>query len=64
MSYDIRFRYLDPFTLGTYTKKTYRKPGEQLFPNRWPLSNPKLFKNMKMHISANSTKIQHQDIKQ
>ena len=23
---------------GTYTKKTYRKPSEQLFPNRQPLS--------------------------
>ena len=23
-----------------YTKKTYRKPSGQLFPNRWPLSYP------------------------
>ena len=23
---------------GTYTKKTYRKPSEQLFPNRRPLT--------------------------
>ena len=23
---------------GTNTIKTYRKPNEQLFPNRWPLS--------------------------
>ena len=26
----------------TYTKKTYRKPIEQLFPNRRPLSYPNL----------------------
>ena len=29
-------------TVGTYTKKTYRKPSEQLFPNRRPLSYPNL----------------------
>ena len=35
--------------LGTYTKKTFRKPCEQLFPIRvirQPLSNPNLTKNM------------------
>ena len=29
---------------GTYTKKAYRKPSEQLFPNRRPLSYPNLIK--------------------
>ena len=24
--------------LGTYTERTYRKPSEQLLPNRWPIS--------------------------
>ena len=32
---------------GTYTKKTYRKPSEQLFPKWWSLSYPNLTKNMK-----------------
>ena len=36
--------------LGTYTKKTYRKPSEQLFLHRRPLSYPKLTKNMKTYI--------------
>ena len=30
--------------------KTYRKPSEQLFPNRRPLSNLNFNKNMKTHI--------------
>ena len=34
--------------LGTYTKKTYRQPSEQLFFNRWLLSNPNLTKNVKI----------------
>ena len=33
---------------GTYTKKTYRKPSEQLFPNRRPLSCPNLTSNIKL----------------
>ena len=37
-------------TLGNYTKKTYCKPSEQLFPNRRPLSYPNLTQNMKMYI--------------
>ena len=36
--------------LGTYTKKTYRKPCKQLFPNRRPHSYPNLTKNMKTRI--------------
>ena len=48
----------------TCTKKTYGKPSEQLFPKRWPLSYSNLAKNEKTHIGANSTKIQHQIIKQ
>ena len=36
--------------LGTYTKKTYHKPSEQLFPNRRPLSYQNLTKNMKTRI--------------
>ena len=35
---------------GTYTKRTYRKPNEQLFPNRRPLSYPNLTKYTKAHI--------------
>ena len=31
---------------GTFTKKTYCKPSEQLFPNRWPLSYPNLTKRL------------------
>ena len=30
--------------------ETYRKPNEQLFPNRWPLSYLNLIKNMKTYI--------------
>ena len=33
-----------------YTKNTYRKPSEQLFPNRRSLSYPNLTKNMKTYI--------------
>ena len=40
----------------TYTKKTYCKPSEQLFPNRWPLSYPILTKNMKTHIRCKQHK--------
>ena len=29
---------------GTYAKKTFRKPSEQLFPKGWPLSYPILTK--------------------
>ena len=28
--------------LGTYTKKTYHKPSEQIFPNRQPLNYPNI----------------------
>ena len=45
--------------------KTYRKPNEQLFPNRWPLSYLKLTKNMKTYIRRQQHKnFKHQDIKQ
>ena len=37
---------------------------EQLFPNRRPLSYTNLTKNMKTCLGENSTKIQHQNIKQ
>ena len=50
--------------LGTYTKKTYRKPSELLFPNRWPLNFPNLIKNMKTHIRCKQPTFQHQNIKQ
>ena len=48
--------------LGIYTKKTYRKPSEQLFLNRWTLSHPNLKLNMKTHIRCKQHKNQHQDI--
>ena len=32
-------------TNSQYTKKTYGQPSEQLFPKRWPLSNPNRTKN-------------------
>ena len=38
------------------TKKTYRKPSEQLFPNRRPLSYPNLPENMKTHIKCKQHK--------
>ena len=46
--------------------ETYRKPNEQLFPNRWPLSYLNLIKNMKTYIrrQQHKKKIKHQDIKQ
>ena len=48
---------------GTDTKKTFRKPNEQLFPNRWPLSYLNLTKNMKTHIRRQQHKtFKHQDI--
>ena len=37
---------------GTYTKKTYRKPSEQLFPIRRPLSYQNLTKNMNTNIKC------------
>ena len=37
-------------TIGTYTKKTYCKPNEQLFPNRRPVSYPNLTKTVKTYI--------------
>ena len=51
---------------GTDTKKTFRKPNEQLhLPNRWPLSYLNLTKNMKTHIRRQQHKnFKHQDIKQ
>ena len=36
--------------VGTYTKKTYRKSSEQLFPNRWSNSYPKFAENIKTYI--------------
>ena len=46
--------------------ETYRKPNEQLFPNRWPLSYLNLTKNMKTYIRRQQHKqiFKHQDIKQ
>ena len=35
---------------GTYTMKTFHKPNESYFPNRWPLSYLNLTKNMKTYI--------------
>ena len=37
---------------GTYTMKTYCKPNEQYFPNRWPLSYLNLTKNMKTYVTG------------
>ena len=46
-------------------KRTYRKPSEQLFPNRRPLSYLNLTKTMKTYIRLeNSTKNRLQNIKQ
>ena len=42
--------------------KVYRKPNEQLFSNRWPLSHINLTKNMKTYNSTKNFK--HQDTKQ
>ena len=41
---------------GGSTKRTYRKPNEQLFPNRWPVTYPNITK-LKYTYGANSTKI-------
>ena len=50
---------------GTDTKKTFRKPNEQYFPNRRSLSYLHLTKNMKTHIRRQQHKnFKHQDIKQ
>ena len=50
---------------GTKTMKTYRKPHEQLFLNRWPLNYLNLTKNMKTYIRRQQHKnFKHQDIKQ
>ena len=49
--------------LGSYIKKTYRKPSEQLFPNRRLLSNPNLTKILKtFRVSIISICIILQDI--
>ena len=46
--------------------ETYRKPNEQLFPNRWPLSYLNLTKNMETYIKRqqHKKKFIHQNIKQ
>ena len=46
--------------------ETYRKPNEQLFPNRWPLSYLNLTKNMETYIRRQQHKkiFIHQNIKQ
>ena len=46
--------------------ETYRKPNEQLFPNRWPLSYLNLTKNMETYIrrQQHKKKFIHQNIKQ
>ena len=44
--------------IGTETKKTYSKPSEHLFPQRWSFSYPNFTKYMTTHIKgANGTKI-------
>ena len=45
--------------------ETYRKPNEQLFPNRWPLSYLNLTKNIKTYIRRQQHNffLKHQDIK-
>ena len=48
---------------GTYTRKTYRKRSEQLFPSRWPRSYPNLTNNMKTRIRCKQPKNKHQDKK-
>ena len=50
--------------LGTCTKKTYRKPREQLFPKRRSLSSPNLSKNIKTYMRFKQHKIRLQNIKQ
>ena len=47
---------------GTYTKKTYRKPSEQLFQNRRLLSYPNLTEKMKTHTRCTQHKKQHENI--
>ena len=50
---------------GTYVMKTCRKPNEQLFSKRWPLSYLNLPKNMKTYIRRHQHKhFKHQNIKQ
>ena len=45
--------------------RTYRKPNEQIFPNRWPLSYLNVTKDMKAYIRRpQHKKFKHQDIKQ
>ena len=41
---------------GIFTMKTFRKPNEQLFPNRWPLSYINLTKNMIIYIRRHQHK--------
>ena len=43
--------------LGTNTKKAYRQPSEQLFPNRRPLSNPNVTKYIQTYIRYKQHKI-------
>ena len=38
-------REITKITNSQNTKRTYGKPSEQLFPKRWPLSNPHRTKN-------------------
>ena len=40
-------REITKITNSQHTKRTYGKPREQLFPKRWPLSNPNRTKNNK-----------------
>ena len=47
-----------------YLYLAYRRPSEQLFPKRRPLSYPTLNKNMKTHIRLKQYKILLQNIKQ
>ena len=48
----------------TYTKKTYCKLSEQLFPNRQPLSYLNLTQNIKAYIRLKQHKILLQNVKQ
>ena len=48
-------------TIRYYTKRIYRQPWAQLFPNRWSLSYPDEY--IQTYLGANSTNIQHRNIR-
>ena len=48
-------RKITKITNGQNTKRTYGQPSKQLFPKRWPLSNPNRTKTIRTHTWRNFT---------